>query len=101
MSAHVPVFQVNKDRKGSKKFAKDAKADILATIEFLYKRGMWSKFHYDKWKAAAEEMNDEMKLHMWWDEIVNSTMFEMDLDEFFEFKEGLAGESCKGKKWKD
>lgn len=95
MGAHVPVFQVNKNRKGSKVFAKDAKADVVATIEFMYERGMWSKFHYDKWKAAAEEMNDEVKLHMWWDAIVNGVMFEEEYEEFMEMKEaGLAG-SCK------
>ena len=87
---HVPVFQVNKNRKGSAAFVKDAKADIIATIEFLYSRGMWSKFHYDKWKAAAEEMEDEIKLHMWWDAIADGAMFEEDYEEFMEMRDGLA-----------
>lgn len=88
---HIPVFiaEANRD-KTSKAFKATVKEDVLATIEFLYKRGMWSKFHYEKWKAEAERMTDEALLHGWWDAIVNSAMYEMEFEEFFEYKEGLA-----------
>ena len=91
---HAPVFQVDKNRKGGKKFAADVKADVKAVIELLYARGMWSKFHYDKWLEALDEMTDEVYLHGWWDSVVNSCMYEVDYDKLREMQdihEGLAG----------
>jgi hypothetical protein len=88
MSYHAPVFQTNKKRAGAKKLAADAKADIKAVIELLFERGMWSKFHYDKWMQGLEELDDEVSLHMWWDAVVNGAMFEVDCEEFEEI--GLA-----------
>ena len=91
MSMHVPVFMVDKNRKGKNKFIADVKADLRATIEFLYKRKMWSKFHYEKWLAALDEMTDEVLLHGWWDDIVNSSMYEVDYEDLLEMQDGLAG----------
>ena len=79
MSADVPVFLFSKKR--SKKqisaFTNDTKEDIKATIEFLYKRGMWSKYHYTRWIAELDGMCEE-SLHLWWDSIVDGAMFEME-----------------------
>ncbi len=61
----------------NKEFEKVNRDDILATIEFLYKRGMWSKFHYTQWKKMAMHMDAEA-LHLWWDSIVGGAMFEME-----------------------
>ena len=48
----VPVLTVTTPG-NHKEFLKKNKEDILATIEFLYKRGMWSKFHYEQWKKNS------------------------------------------------
>ena len=91
---HAPVFQVDKNRKGGKKFAADVKADVKAVIELLHARGMWSDFHYEKWMDALDEMTDEVLLHGWWDSVVNSCMYEVDYEELREMQnmhEGLAG----------
>ena len=98
MSMHVPVFMVDKNRKGKNKFIADVKADLRATIEFLYKRKMWSDFHYEKWMDALDEMTDEVLLHGWWDSVVNSCMYEVDEEDLREMQDGLAGK-CGGK-WK-
>lgn len=95
---HTPVFQVDKNRKAGKKFAEDAKADLKAVIELLYTRGMWSKFHYEKWMDALNEMTDEVYLHGWWDSVVNGAMYEVDEEDLREMQHGLAGK-CGGK-WK-
>ena len=88
---HAPVFQVDKNRKGGKKFAVDVKADVKAVIELLHARGMWSDFHYEKWMDALDEMTDEVLLHGWWDDIVNSSMYEVDYEDLREMQDGLAG----------
>ena len=95
---HAPVIQVDKNRKGGKKFAADVKADVKAVIELLHTRGMWSDFHYEKWMDALDEMTDEVLLHGWWDSVVNSCMYEVDYEELREMQHGLAGK-CGGK-WK-
>ena len=95
---HAPVFQIDKSRKAGKKFAADAKADLKAVIELLYARGMWSKFHYEKWMDALNEMTDEVYLHGWWDSVVAGAMYEVDEEDLREMQDGLAGK-CGGK-WK-
>ena len=88
---HVPVFMVDKNRKGKNKFIADVKADLRATIEFLYERKMWSRFHYEKWMDALNEMTDEVYLHGWWDSVVNGAMYEVDEEDLREMQHGLAG----------
>ena len=95
---HTPMFQVDKNRKAGKKFAEDAKADLKAVIELLYARGMWGKFHYEKWMDALNEMTDEVYLHGWWDSVVAGAMYEVDEEDLREMQHGLAGK-CGGK-WK-
>ena len=77
----VPMFifmpnRVNTPRQ--KKFIKDTKADISATISFLYSRGMWSKYHYNKWMAELKACDNEEVLHLWWDSIVSGAMAETE-----------------------
>ena len=98
MSIHVPAFMVDKNRKGKNKFIADVKADLRATIEFLYERKMWSRFHYEKWMDALNEMTDEVYLHGWWDSVVAGAMYEVDEEDLREMQHGLAGK-CGGK-WK-
>lgn len=88
---HSPVWMKNSDRTTSKAFKKQAREDIEAVIELLYKRGMWSKFHYEKWMAELDNY-DEMMLHEHWDAIVNGAMYEEDTEEVKEMgmEEGLA-----------
>ena len=76
----VPVFIYRKDRSPKLKsaFVSSNKEDILATIAFLYKRGMWSKFHHDKWSAEVKDSNCEEYLHLYWDSITSGAMFEME-----------------------
>lgn len=92
---HAPVFLKDRNRGTTKKFLKDTKEDILATIEFLYSRGMWSKYHYDKWKAEVEASNDEVYLHAFWDSIVSGAMFEDDIEEIYDMQKGLANMLAK------
>ncbi len=75
----VPVFLFTKsrERKAASAFSNETKADIKATIDFLYKRGMWSKYHHKRWMAEVDNMNEEMA-HLWWDAIVSGAMFEME-----------------------
>lgn len=87
MSIHAPVFLANKMRSNAEEFADKNKEDILATIEFLYKRGMWSKFHYEEWKKEAEACMDPVLLHGWWDAIVSGVMFEADAEDIREMQE--------------
>lgn len=79
---HSPVFLYTDDR-NDKDFVAVTKNDIKATIDFLYKRGMWSKYHYMQWKKALDQITDAETLHLWWDAIVSGAMFETDamLDE--------------------
>ena len=96
MGIHAPVFLKSKDRPTSKKFTKDTKEDIQAVLDLLHDRGMWSKYHYDKWSKELDICNDEALLHGWWDAITVGSMFELDLDEVREMQEsGLAGEMSK------
>lgn len=89
MSVHAPVFLANKMRgKTKEEFTKTVTEDVKAVITLLYKRGMWSKFHYDKWMSELEVCSDEVFLHAWWDAIVNGAMFELEVDELAEFAEG-------------
>ena len=90
----APAFlYTDKDRKNSENFLSVTKNDIRATIKFLYKRGMWSKYHYTQWMAELEDCNDEEILHLWWDAIVGGAMFEVEprldarLDAMEEFEE--------------
>lgn len=90
MSKDVPNFVYDKKRKGStnqKAFVKANKEDIVETIKFLYKRGMWSKFHYTYWLKEAQSMTSEEDLHLWWDAIVGGAMFEKELPDDDEEKE--------------
>ena len=73
-----PTFLYTKERKNKKNFMTVTRADIKATIEFLYKRGMWSKYHYTQWKAELANIQDEETLHLWWDAIVGGAMFETE-----------------------
>ena len=78
---HSPSFLYGKDRSGKAKadFAKITYMDIKETMKFLYKRGMWSKYHFMQWTKALEELkNNEEELHLWWDAIVSGAMFETD-----------------------
>lgn len=77
MSADVPLFALGKN-KGDKGFIKANKDDIAATINFLYQRGMWSKFHYVQWMNQLKKMDDAEMLHLWWDAITGGAMFEVD-----------------------
>ena len=96
MSMHAPVFLKDENRKTSKKFINDTKADILAVLDLLYSRGMWSKYHYDKWSEEVKNSNDEVYLHSFWDAIVNGCMHEADMKEIMEMRqEGLAGKAIK------
>ena len=103
--ADVPVFLFGKNRDGSKAqsaFVNSTKDDIQATLDFLYKRGMWSKYHYEHWTMALSEMKEEM-LHLWWDAIVGGAMFEMEsphmemLEAKTEAMEEMAEEKVKMK----
>lgn len=81
MSMDAPEFLYNNGRKGSanqKKFLQATKEDIIETIRFLYKRGMWSKYHYTHWTREANSMESEEELHLWWDAIVGGAMFETE-----------------------
>lgn len=71
-------FYGNKERKNKKNFISATKNDIVATIRFLYKRGMWSKYHYTQWMAEVNSCEDEEMLHLWWDSIVGGAMFETE-----------------------
>lgn len=96
MSIHAPVFLNSKDRPTSGKFVKDTKADVQAVLDLLYERGMWSKYHYDKWSKELDICGDEALLHGWWDAITSGAMFELDLDGIREMQEsGLAGQMGK------
>ena len=90
MNIHAPVFLGKSNRKTTKKFTEDTRADVIATIEFLYKRGMWSKYHYEKWLEEAKICKDEAILHGWWDAIVGGAMYEIDLENVNEMRGGLA-----------
>lgn len=77
----APQFLYSEGRKNSsnqKEFIKATKDDIVATIKFLYKRGMWSKYHYTYWLKEANSMQSEEELHLWWDAIVGGAMFETE-----------------------
>jgi len=74
--ADVPVFVFENNDK--KLFISKNKADIQATIDFLYERGMWSKFHKEQWSDQLSKINDAEKLHLWWDAITQGAMFEME-----------------------
>lgn len=78
---HSPAFLYDSKRTDKEKleFARITYSDIEATIKFLYKRGMWSKYHYNQWMKALQSMkNNEEILHTWWDAIVSGAMFEID-----------------------
>ena len=93
----TPVFLFSGD---NKTFGKKTKDDIIATIEFLYSRGMWSKFHYENWLKEAQEMSDAEELHLWWDSIVAGAMFEIEspLEERIEkMSEPPDGKQCTSK----
>jgi len=76
--ADAPSFLYARDRKKNKEFVSATKNDIIETIKFLYKRGMWSKYHYTHWMEEAKKCNDEETLHLWWDAIVGGAMFEVE-----------------------
>ena len=97
MRMHAPVFLKDENRKTSKKFIDDTRADILAVLDLLYSRGMWSKYHYEKWSEEVKNSNDEVYLHSFWDAIVNGCMHEVEVEELMEMREeGLAGKMAKG-----
>ena len=73
-----PSFLYTEERKNQNNFITVTRADIKATIDFLYKRGMWSKYHYTQWKTELANIKDEETLHLWWDAIVGGAMFEVE-----------------------
>ena len=74
----TPVFILaGKERTTKKSFDDATRNDIEATLKFLYKRGMWSKFHFKHWIAEVKNMDSEM-LHLWWDAITTGAMFETE-----------------------
>lgn len=88
---HAPVFLAKENRETSEEFIQKTKEDIQAILDTLKKRGMWSKYHYDKWSAELEVCKDEALLHAWWDAITHGAMFELDLEDIREMQsEGLA-----------
>ena len=79
MSMDAPAFLYKKEeRKNKKNFISVTRNDISETIKFLYKRGMWSKYHYTQWTAELNDIEDEETLHLWWDSIVGGAMFEVE-----------------------
>jgi hypothetical protein len=52
------------------------KEDVIATLKFMYKRGMLSKHHYTYWLEAANKCEDPEVAHLWWDSITAGVMFE-------------------------
>ena len=75
----APAFlYAGTERKNKKNFISVTRNDIRATIDFLYKRGMWSKYHYTQWKTELADIKDEETLHLWWDSIVGGAMFEVE-----------------------
>ena len=104
----VPAFlYTEKNRKNSENFISVTKNDIMATIKFLYKRGMWSKYHQTQWIAELNDCNDEETLHLWWDAIVGGAMFEVEpmlearieaMEEFEEDKVEKEKMQCRRKK---
>ena len=103
----APVFLYSDTRKNSKEFKSVTKNDIIATIKFLYKRGMWSKYHYTMWMKEVQAMEDEEMLHLWWDSIVGGAMFETEpmleskLEAMQEFEEDAVEQKkmkCRRKK---
>ena len=104
----TPIFILaNKDRKNKASFDSAAKADIKATMQFLFKRGMWSKYHYTHWMRELESMECSEMLHLWWDAITGGAMFETEsmiserleaLEEYEEDKvekEKMGNRNCK------
>lgn len=73
-----PTFLYAGKRKNEKNFVAVTKADIEAVIRFLYKRGMWSKYHYTQWLEELKDCQDPEMLHLWWDSIVGGAMFETE-----------------------
>ncbi len=103
MGLHSPAFIYDENRtdKEKKEFAQITYSDIDATIKFLYKRGMWSKYHYMQWTKALESMkDDEETLHLWWDAIVSGAMFEVPamLEERLEAMKDLEEDAVEQKK---
>jgi len=98
--ADVPMF-LFKDKKDDKKFIKETKADIKAVIDLLYKRGMWSRYHYGFWTAELDKCTSAEMLHLWWDSIVSGAMNEVEspMEERIEAMGEPKGECpMKGKK---
>lgn len=78
---HAPawLYDPNRSEKDKKEFNQITYNDIDATIKFLYKRGMWSKYHYMEWTKALNAIKDDGEaLHLWWDAIVSGAMFETE-----------------------
>lgn len=96
----TPLFLF--ENENTKAFATKTKRDIDATLDFLYKRGMWSKFHYDEWKKQLKTMDDPEKLHLWWDAITAGAMFEIEspLEERIESLGEIEKGECPSKKKK-
>ena len=90
MSYDVPVMDIASKKK-NKEFLKKNKDDIQATMDFLYKRGMWSKFHYEQWTNMLKECESSELLHLWWDSIVGGAMFEMESPKMEMIEEAMEG----------
>lgn len=74
-----PAFlYTDEKRKNIDNFRNATRNDIEATINFLYRRGMWSKYHYTQWKNELKDIQSEETLHLWWDSIVGGAMFEVE-----------------------
>lgn len=95
----APVF-LYKEGRDDKEFITVTRNDIKATIDFLYKRGMWSKYHYMQWKKALDQIKDAETLHLWWDSIVSGAMFETEpmLGEKIEAMRELEEDKAEQKK---
>ena len=107
MSMDAPIFLYDDNRKNKESFMTATRADIISTIKFLYKRGMWSKYHYTHWMKEAEGIESEEMLHLWWDSIVSGAMFETEpmiearleaMGEFEEDKTEKDKMECRRKK---
>ena len=100
MSMDAPMFLYGDEDRNSKEFKAVTKNDIVATIKFLYKRGMWSRYHYTMWMKEVEAMDSEEMLHLWWDSIVGGAMFETEpmIDAKLEAMQEFEEDSVEKKK---
>ena len=79
MDSPAFLYTKGQDKRANKaNFMTTTRNDIQETIKFLYKRGMWSKYHYTQWLNELKDCESEETLHLWWDAIVSGAMFEVE-----------------------